>query len=297
METKKQDSSQKVSGIEKISYVLANLGNIPIQALIGTYLLIFYTNVCGLNPAACATLFLVARILDGINDPLVGFLIDHVPNTKMGHFRPALMAGTVLCSANFAVLWFGPMMADSGKLFIAYISYLLIGVLFPIMDISLNSMLPVMTTDMKERNAMSSIKGVAYTLGYVGFTMAAPIILGETSNADGYVKLIVIAIVIVMAFSIVGALGMKERVLPQEGKRYGLKDLVHIIIQNPVGVTFLMNLCYMVGTNIVNAAIVLCVIVIPSVLYFIGAAIFAKFYPLTKEKLDEQNAILEKKRA
>lgn len=151
MENKRQDISQKVSGIEKISYVLANLGNIPIQALIGSYLLIFYTNVCGLNPAACATLFLVARILDGINDPLVGFCIDHVPNTKMGHFRPTLMVGTVLCSANFALLWFGPMMATSGKLVIAYISYLLIGVLFPVMDISLNSMLPVMTTDMKER--------------------------------------------------------------------------------------------------------------------------------------------------
>ncbi len=448
MENKRQDISQKVSGIEKISYVLANLGNIPIQALIGSYLLIFYTNVCGLNPAACATLFLVARILDGINDPLVGFCIDHVPNTKMGHFRPTLMVGTILCSANFALLWFGPMMAASGKLVIAYISYLLIGVLFPVMDISLNSMLPVMTTDMKERNALSSIKGVAYTLGYVGFTMLAPIILGETSNADGYVKLIVMAIVIIMAFSILGAFGMKERVLPQAGKRYGLKDLVYIITQKPVGITFLMNLCYMVGTNVVNAAnvyfysyvlgdlkmlsivsmlplipsivmmtfigplitrfgkkklycvglvgfgimpllrlvnvtnipillaatflggcanglitpimygiqadntdyvelvtgqrtegaiaslssfvtkcgmgiggaipgyilaavgfdqtltvqpagvnsaIVLCVIVIPSILYFVGAAVFAKFYPLTKEKLDEQNAILEKK--
>lgn len=172
----------------------------------------------------------------------------------MGHFRPTLMVGTVLCSANFALLWFGPMMATSGKLVIAYISYLLIGVLFPVMDISLNSMLPVMTTDMKERNALSSIKGVAYTLGYVGFTMLAPIILGETSNADGYVKLIVIAIVIIMAFSILGAFGMKERIMPQAGKRYGLKDLVHIITQKPVGVTFLMNLCYMIGTNIVNAA-------------------------------------------
>ena len=41
-------------------------------------------------------------------------------------------------------------MATSGKLAIAYISYLLIGVLFPVMDISLNSMLPVMTTDMDQ---------------------------------------------------------------------------------------------------------------------------------------------------
>lgn len=143
-------NQDKVTLKEKISYVAVNLGNIPITTLASSFLLIFYTNVCGMNPAACATLFLVARVLDGLNDPFVGFVIDHLPNTKYGHFRPPLIVGTILCSLNFLLLWFGPMMAPSGKLVIAYISYLLLGVLFPVMDISLNSMLPVMTTDMKE---------------------------------------------------------------------------------------------------------------------------------------------------
>lgn len=52
------------------------------------------------------------------------------------------------------------MMATSGKLVIAYISYILLGILFPIMDISLNSLLPVMTSDMKERQTLSAIKGL-----------------------------------------------------------------------------------------------------------------------------------------
>lgn len=70
---------------EKFSYVLANLGNVPVQAILGSYLLIFYTNIVGLSPAACATLFLIARIVDGLNDPIVGFIIDHRKPTKMGH--------------------------------------------------------------------------------------------------------------------------------------------------------------------------------------------------------------------
>ena len=53
-------------------------------------------------------------------------------------------------------------MAPSGKLAIAYVSYILLGVLFPVMDISLNSLLPVMTEDMNERNSLSSVKGLAY---------------------------------------------------------------------------------------------------------------------------------------
>ena len=150
--------SDKVTLKEKISYALVNLGNIPIQTILGSYLLIFYTNIVGLSPASCATLFLIARVLDGLNDPFVGFAIDHIPTTKHGHFRPTLVVGSILCALNFLLLWFGPLMATSGKLAIAYVSYLLIGVLFPVMDISLNSMLPVMTTDMEERNMLSSLK-------------------------------------------------------------------------------------------------------------------------------------------
>lgn len=247
--------NEKVTMRERIAYALTNLGNIPIQALIGSYLLIFYTNVVGLSPASCATLFLIARILDGLNDPIVGFLIDHLPTTKFGHFRPTLIVGTILCSLNFLLLWFGPMIAPSGKLAVAYISYLLIGVLFPVMDISLNSMLPVMTTDMNERNLLSSIKGFVYMVGMFGVNMAAPIILGDTSDKNGYIKLIICGTLVIAVFSIVGTLGIKERVKPQAGaNKYGVKDLFRILTQRPVGITFLAGLTQMVGMYIATTA-------------------------------------------
>ena len=66
---------------------MANFGNIPVMTLINGYLLIFYTNICGLSPAACATLFLIARFLDAINDPLVGFMIDHLPEDRDRELR------------------------------------------------------------------------------------------------------------------------------------------------------------------------------------------------------------------
>jgi GPH family glycoside/pentoside/hexuronide:cation symporter/glucuronide carrier protein len=247
---------QKVTMKEKIAYALTNLGNIPIQTLISTYLLIFYTNVVGLEPAACATLFLIARILDGINDPFIGFFIDHLPTTKWGHFRPSLIVGTILCSLNFLLLWFGPMMVPAGKLAVAYVSYILIGVLFPVMDISLNSLLPVMTEDMGERNVLSSLKGFVYTLGALILGMAAPIILGNTTEAGGYVKLVLMATVIILVFSIIGAVGVKERVLVKQEKgqaQYKLKDLFIILTRRPVLATFMCSLSYYIGTMVLNA--------------------------------------------
>ena len=247
-------NQDKIKMREKLSFAMANFGNIPVMTLINGYLLIFYTNICGLSPAACATLFLIARFLDAINDPLVGFMIDHLPTRKMGHFRPTLILGTILCSANFLLLWFGPMLSTSGKLAIAYVSYILLGVLFPVMDISLNSLLPVMTEDMKERNSLSSIKGLAYVIGALVIGVAAPLILGDTSNKQGYINLVLIMTAVIFFFSIIGAMGVKERVKPQMENSYSVKELFKILSQKPVYITFLAVLLYSIGSNIVNAA-------------------------------------------
>lgn len=247
-------NQDKIKMREKLSFAMANFGNIPIMTLINGYLLIFYTNICGLSPAACATLFLIARFLDAINNPLVGFIIDHLPTRKMGHFRPTLILGTILCSVNFLLLWFGPMLSTSGKLAIAYVSYILLGVLFPVMDISLNSLLPVMTEDMKERNSLSTIKGLAYVIGALVIGVAAPLILGDTSNKQGYINLVLIMTAVIFFFSIIGTMGVKERVKPQMENSYSVKELFKILSQKPVYITFLAVLLYSIGSNIVNAA-------------------------------------------
>ena len=48
----------KIKFKEKLAYATVNFGNIPIMTIINGYLLIFYTNICGLSPAACATILL-----------------------------------------------------------------------------------------------------------------------------------------------------------------------------------------------------------------------------------------------
>ena len=72
---------------EKLSFFSVNLADIPIMTLIGAFLLIFYIDIVGLNPIAVAFLFLITRVLDGVNDPLIGYIIDHFPHTKWGKFK------------------------------------------------------------------------------------------------------------------------------------------------------------------------------------------------------------------
>lgn len=239
---------------EKIAYVMANLGNIPIQTVVGTYLMIFYVTVCGIDPAVCATLFLIARICDAVNDPFIGFLIDRIPTTKFGHFRKSLIVGSILCGINFLLMWYGPLMAPAGKVVIAYITYLLLGVLFPVMDISLNSLLPVMTTNIDERNSLGALKGFFYSVGSTVIAMVAPLIIGDTSRREGYIVLIALVAAMVIICSVAGGLGVKERVTASPSERYSIKDLFRIIGQKPVIISFLTILLYM-GTLFISGTV------------------------------------------
>lgn len=249
--------NENITMKEKAAFACANIGNIPIQLILSGYLMIFYTNIVGLNPAAVATLYLIARIADALNDPFVGYFIDHRKIGKMGRFRPTLAVGAALTAINFVLLFFGPYWAPAGKLAIAYITYLLIGVLFPVMDISLNSLIPVMTTDVKQRNAFSTIKGFVYSVAQTILGVVVPLILVDVNDIGGYYKLIFGAAVIVIAFSVVGAFGVKERVIVRGDEpdvvRYGIKDLVVILTRRPVFTMFLASLVYCVGVMFISS--------------------------------------------
>ncbi|MCG8371901.1 MAG: MFS transporter, partial [Balneolales bacterium] len=73
--------------IEKVGYSTGDTAsNLFFQTFI-TYLLFFYTDVFGISAAAAGTMFLVTRIFDAVNDPLMGIIADRT-NTKYGKFRP-----------------------------------------------------------------------------------------------------------------------------------------------------------------------------------------------------------------
>jgi GPH family glycoside/pentoside/hexuronide:cation symporter/glucuronide carrier protein len=241
---------------EKISFSVVNIGNIPIQALLNGFLMIFYTDVVGLNPAAIATLFLVARIVDGINDPIMGFVIDHLPRTKLGRFRSYLLFGAIICCANFLLVWFGPLWAPAGKLAIAYISYLILGITFDVMDIPLNSMIPCMTDNDKERNTLSAIKGASYMVGMVVLNMAFPLILaGASTPVMGYSSLIIIGTAVVLLFTIIGVMGIRERIEPLVSQaKYKLKDLISILGCRPVLALLIASLISFSGTSIASGS-------------------------------------------
>jgi len=71
-EPKQQDTNIKVPLISKIAYGMGDVGCNFSWMFVGNFLMIFYTDVCGISMAAVSLLMLVSRFWDAINDPVIG---------------------------------------------------------------------------------------------------------------------------------------------------------------------------------------------------------------------------------
>ena len=250
-----KSKKQKVSIVEKMGLFMVCAGNIPLMGLLSGFFMIYYTNVVGLEPAALATLFLISKVVDGISDPIMGYFLDKFPVTKMGKFRPMIILGTIICVINYILLWFGAVWIPVGKYVIVYVTYLLLGWTFDIMDISKNSLLPVMSADDRERNSLSIFNALGTMIGGAVLAVAAPILVAEGTLQNYYV-LIFGSMAMVLVLSIAGALCVKERVA-FEGKKeesYTFRELLQFMRYKPVWAMFVMALVAGVGSNIAGGA-------------------------------------------
>ena len=64
---------------EKVSFGLGAVGKDMAYAAMAVYLMMYFTDVVGVSAAFVGVIFLVARLWDAFNDPIMGWIVD---NTK-----------------------------------------------------------------------------------------------------------------------------------------------------------------------------------------------------------------------
>ncbi len=110
-----QDTNVKVPFISKRAYGFGNVGCNFSWMFVGNFLMIFYTDVCGIPMAAVSLLMLVSRVWDAINDPVIGSLSDRT-KTRWGRYRPWLLIGAPLTAfVRVLTFWAHPGWSDSAK--------------------------------------------------------------------------------------------------------------------------------------------------------------------------------------
>lgn len=159
-QVRQENKSVKPFGIkDKVGYLCGDLGNDFTFIFASMYLMVFYTNVWGINPSLVGTLFLVSRCLDAFTDVTMGRIVDKSRPTKDGKFRPWIkrMAGPVALAS---FLMYQSSLAGASmtvKVVVMFATYILWGSLcYTAINIPYGSMASAMTDVPEERAALST---------------------------------------------------------------------------------------------------------------------------------------------
>ncbi len=199
----------KITVKNKIGYGLGDTGNGITFAMSSTFLMAFYLDVLGITGIAIGTLFLVARIWDAINDPMMGALTDKMfikrmrkhRGVKVDKFRPFLIKGSFLVIAAAILMFVAPdSFTVSQKLIWAYVTYILWGMAYTFINIPYGSLAAVMTQDPAERASLSVSRGVGGMFGNILPTIVVPICLTQFSGVGQNAYLIAMIGMGVVAF-------------------------------------------------------------------------------------------------
>ncbi|MCR4610396.1 MAG: glycoside-pentoside-hexuronide (GPH):cation symporter [Lachnospiraceae bacterium] len=172
-------SKQKLSARNIIGYALGDTGGVLAFGVISSFLNMYYTDVFGINAAQIAILFLVARVWDAINDPVMGSILDHLKPRKTGRFRPWIYFFSFPMMLSLVLLflpvydWFN--MSTTQLLIYAYITYIFYGMMYTGVNIPYGSMATVMTTDIKERSTLSMARTVGAGIGQMAGSVIFPL--------------------------------------------------------------------------------------------------------------------------
>ena len=116
------NSQGKVPFISKLAYGMGDVGCNFSWMFVGNFLMIFYTDVFGISMSAVATLMLVSRFWDAINDPIIGTLTDKT-HTRWGRFRPWLLFGAPITALVLILTFFDGLIPEGWLLNIAESSW------------------------------------------------------------------------------------------------------------------------------------------------------------------------------
>jgi glycoside/pentoside/hexuronide:cation symporter, GPH family len=197
----------------KLGYGLGDFANNVTFAMSSVFLLAFYTDVLGISAMAAGTLFLVARIWDAINDPMMGALADHLfrwrkrrtGTAKVDKFRPFLIYGSIPVIVTGILMFVSPAALSGGqRLAWAYATYIAWGMAYTFVNIPYGSLAAVMTKDPVERSALSVARGLGGLLGNIVLRIAVPLILvafGEDQGKGYLVAMIIAGVIGVAAYA------------------------------------------------------------------------------------------------
>ena len=241
---------QKLTSREKYSYGIGAYGKDLVCGIVYTFLMIYFTDVVGINPAFVGTLFLMARLWDAINDPIMGMIVDNT-RSRFGKFRPWIFIGTILNSVVLFLLFRKPDLEGTSLYLYYSVMYILWGMTYTIMDIPYWSMIPTLATTKEDREKISVVPRIFASLGgltVTTFGIALVNKLGNGNQIKGFEYFALGIVIIFIISTIVTCINVKEKTQVQvNNEKVNIKQAFNILKQNDqllvfIGIVLAYNL-------------------------------------------------------
>lgn len=226
--TKHNDPEARLGWGERISYGTGQLGMNAINAVLGSFLTIYLTNVALLDAGIIATIIAVSKVFDGISDLIVGNMVDRT-HSKYGKARVWLIRMCIPFAISTVLLFFVPQnFPDIAKYVYVFLMYNLVNAVFyTAMLVPYYSMISLMTKNAYERGMLGNIQQILSTLANVIVNSVFIVMLTAFTDSTETiytqraftVTMLIISAVMVM-LSLICVFGTKERVT-EEGESEG----------------------------------------------------------------------------
>ena len=214
-----------------------------------SYLSYYLSSVLGLQEGFLLLITPLARIWDGINDPMMGTVVDNT-RTKFGKYRPWILIGA-MCNAVVLFLLFTSFGMSGLPLYIYIgVMYVLWGMTNTMADIPYWSMVPSFTSEEKERNLVATVarsfSGIGQGIISILTPKLCPLLSSGITDAKGYSasgfsRWAGICGVALVFFALVCVLVTKEKnVVYGEKKKFSLKQIFSVIKNNDQLVVFIV---------------------------------------------------------
>ncbi len=227
--------TEKISLYEKISYGFGDFASSMFWTLFSMFLLFFYTDVFGISAAAAGTMFLVARLWDTVNDPIMGMLGDRT-KTRWGKFRPYLLFVAIPFAIIGILTFTTPDLSPEGKLVYAYITYTLMMMVYTAINVPYASLLGVITSNTEERTSLASFRFIGGFSAGLMVTATANYLVeyfsATNDTAAAYQKTVAIYAILSAIFFLLTFAGTKERLNTLEVESSSFREDLGDLLKN-----------------------------------------------------------------
>ena len=154
--------SQNVTGMEKwLGYLAGPCGALLFNAVMATYLNVYYTDVLGLGGLFLVVFPVISKVIDAITNVIMGYVIDRT-RTKQGKARPWLLLSAPLVAVTGVLLFVVPSGDEILQIAWVMISYnLYYSVAYTIYNMSHNLMVPLSTRNTAQRGVLAVFNNIS----------------------------------------------------------------------------------------------------------------------------------------